>query len=338
MARVLLDFRIDDGGVGRYGRDLVQGLRELAGGPKVEVLRRGRGLGKARIQPFTPWGRRAVASRASKTSADLIHGLHLELPASDLPMVVTIQDLRPLDFPGQMRPHRRLPLKAIVKRSMERADKIIVPSYMTAESVERHGGRAAAEKVALVPLGVSEAFTPLSEEEKEQARVRFAGGSRYVAGIFHHAFRPHKNFEAFVATASAALDKPPASHLRFVAAGTGSASGPIRFTGQLSDRDLRLFYGGAEVLLLTSRVEGFGFPVVESLACGTSVVCSARVGVLGYLERGYRTADVDDPAALLAAILASGDETPISLDLDAAGLTVAHMASGTADIYSSLLL
>ena len=43
-------------------------------------------------------------------------------------------------------------------------------------------------------------------------------------------------------------------------------------TGRVSDEDLRSLYGLAAVVLVPSRLEGFGLPVVEARACGTRVL------------------------------------------------------------------
>lgn len=342
VTRVLLDFRIDEGGVGRYGRDLTRGLAELNDGLKAEVVHGDRGLGRLTKQPFTPWGRRSVARRAEQARADLIHGLHLELPESPLPMVVTIQDLRPLDFPDQMRAHRRLPLQWIVRDSMQRADKIIVPSLLTAESVLRHGGQAAADKVMLIPLGVSGAFTPLSPDETEQARQKFGSGRPYIAGVFHHHFRPHKNFPAFVEVAKALALKRP--EIGFIAAGVPADQCPASVTalGRLTDDDLRLFYGGAELFFLPSKTEGFGYPVVESLLCGTPVVCAPSVGVLRWIDEGAYIADVGDAAGCagtIAELLADPDELTVAAEegrRQASTLTIDKMAKETAEVYQAL--
>ena len=48
----------------------------------------------------------------------------------------------------------------------------------------------------------------------------------------------------------------------------------VTFIDLVPDEDLPLFYNAAGVTLLPSIAEGFGFPVIESMACGTPVVCS----------------------------------------------------------------
>ena len=46
----------------------------------------------------------------------------------------------------------------------------------------------------------------------------------------------------------------------------------IHLLGGLSDADLRTIYSAAEASFFPSRYEGFGLPILESLACGTPVV------------------------------------------------------------------
>lgn len=49
----------------------------------------------------------------------------------------------------------------------------------------------------------------------------------------------------------------------------------VVFLNSVTDNDLRALYSGATVLMFPSKAEGFGFPILESFACGTPVMtCS----------------------------------------------------------------
>ena len=46
------------------------------------------------------------------------------------------------------------------------------------------------------------------------------------------------------------------------------------FTGYVQDEYLPKLYSGALIMLYLSFFEGFGLPVLESMSCGTPVICS----------------------------------------------------------------
>ncbi len=53
----------------------------------------------------------------------------------------------------------------------------------------------------------------------------------------------------------------------------------IHFIDEVPDDDLALFYNLADVLVMPSFYEGFGFPVLEAMTCGTPVVVSAAASL-----------------------------------------------------------
>jgi len=48
----------------------------------------------------------------------------------------------------------------------------------------------------------------------------------------------------------------------------------VHFTGKIGPGDLVRHYNSAEVAVVPSLYEGFGFPVLEAMACGVPVLCS----------------------------------------------------------------
>lgn len=59
-------------------------------------------------------------------------------------------------------------------------------------------------------------------------------------------------------------------------------------TGQLSDLDLLQCYSGCRVTLCVGRGEGFGYPIIESLACGTACLSMDYAGGAEITPKQYR--------------------------------------------------
>ena len=112
---------------------------------------------------------------------------------------------------------------------------------------------------------------------------------------------------------------PDRERLEREAADRGMADRVI-FTGMVPEEEKGAYYRLADVYLMPSRKEGFGFVFLEAMACGIPVIASrtdggreaVRDGLLGTLV------DPDDPAELFGAVrgaLAEGrGKVPAGLD------------------------
>ena len=99
---------------------------------------------------------------------------------------------------------------------------------------------------------------------------------------------------------------PPAdvrAGLMAVAASCGLAGDDVRFVGFVPDRDLVGLYNACELYVFPSRLEGFGLPALEAMACGAPVIganATSLPEVIGYPEAMF-AADSDD--AMSASML-----------------------------------
>jgi len=87
----------------------------------------------------------------------------------------------------------------------------------------------------------------------------------------------------------------------------------LRYEGPATDENITRAYGECAFTIYPSIAEGFGLPVIESLARGKPCICSSR-GALGEVSRDggcVALESVDRPA--LSAAIASLIESPITL-------------------------
>ena len=79
--------------------------------------------------------------------------------------------------------------------------------------------------------------------------------------------------------------------------------GRVTVTGHVHDADLAALYAGASLVVMPSRAEGFGLPVLEAMALGVPVVTSDDPAMREVGGGATRLFPVGDPAALSAAIV-----------------------------------
>jgi len=76
----------------------------------------------------------------------------------------------------------------------------------------------------------------------------------------------------------------------------------VIFPGYLTDAELRYLYNLTDAFLYPSFYEGFGFPVVEAMACGASVVTSNVSSCGEVAGDGALTVDPSSPEAIVDAV------------------------------------
>ncbi len=130
-------------------------------------------------------------------------------------------------------------------------------------------------------------------------------GRRYVLAVGTRS--PNKNFQA-VLRAVQLLGDPD---LLLVAAGGGNArvftetalEDPcLRFTGYVSDGQLRALYENAACFAFPSYYEGFGLPPLEAMCCGCPVIVSDRASLPEVCGDAALYCQAEDPTTLATAL------------------------------------
>jgi phosphatidylinositol alpha-1,6-mannosyltransferase len=208
------------------------------------------------------------------------------------------------------------------------------PAAEARRAIDR-GRRATVPPITVVPPGVDTArFRPLGERERRSARRHFGLPEEavVVAGISR--LVPRKGFDVLIrAVARLRLTRPELvlalggagrdeRRLRQVAA---AARVPVHWLGRLSEEDLPLAYGCADVYAMCCRErwlgleqEGFGIVFLEAAACGVPQVAGASGGAAEAVEdqvTGVVVARPDDPRAVAAALGPLVDDRELRLRL-----------------------
>jgi glycosyltransferase involved in cell wall biosynthesis len=183
---------------------------------------------------------------------------------------------------------------------------VICVSRTTQEDVIDLAG-VAPHRTRVVPQGVGGQFKPLPDNQREQVREEFAGLAQLLL-LNVSTGAPYKNVGSVLRVLAelrargldaglVRIGRP----LRSEEAELRRALGldrAVRELGPVSDERLVDLYNAAHVLLHPSYWEGFGWPPLEAMACGTPVVASTAPALREVIDDTGLLADPDDVGLL----------------------------------------
>ena len=327
------------GGTGRYTAELA---RALGAAPPATATVTGwtawhRDRAGARFPGVAgprslPLPRRALTAAwehrvgPSPADADVLFAPTLLVPpARRRPLVVTVHDAVPWTNPETLTPrgvawHRRM--AAHVARE---ADRVVVPTGAVADDLARV--LPLGDRVTVIGEGVSDALRPPADAARRADRLRLPAGG-YLMSLA--TLEPRKGLDVLIE--ALALPAAPTLPLLVVgqpgwggvdpatrAARAGLGPDRIRVLGRLDDADLAVVLAGATALVMPSRAEGFGLPVVEAMSVGTPVVSSDAPALVEVGGGATVVVPRDDPAGLAEALRAVVTDEPLRRRLETAG-------------------
>ena len=188
----------------------------------------------------------------------------------------------------------------IERRTMAGADRIIAATETDRRAMLRHYGALA--PISVIPGGVDlERFRPMPRSlaraalglDPDAKVLLFVGRIQRLKGleVLLRAFARLGDLPARLVIVGGVRSTPhearEITRLGHVAGRLG-ISERVTFVGAVSHERLPAYYAAADVTVMPSSYESFGLVAVESLACGTPVVCT-RVGGLASIIRDGET-------------------------------------------------
>ena len=225
---------------------------------------------------------------------DLFHGPFNILP-SRLPCagVVTIHDIMQLQNPNNIAKSRFVQQTAgrfwrtCIRHAVARAARVLAVSHATRDALLEYFPELPEDRVSVTPNGVEAYFfeAPCAAE-LEQARRLVPADRRVVLSVGNES--PHKNHHRAVQAFMQAFGERETHHFVLVRRWVRRDSALVKLLcqtevasrvtllGHVDRSTLRALYQLAHIFFFPSWVEGFGIPILESMAVGTPVLTSDR--------------------------------------------------------------
>ena len=339
--KITIDARWLVGGIGAYTRHLLQGLHAHGNGFEVHAITRAQHTGD--VEPccarmtvvnasiYTLREQWAIP-RAAKGS-DLLHVPHYNAPLFEpAPLVVTIHDIIHITDPDEGASLKAwIYAQPMLRAVARKAHHIItVSEYSKEQIVERLG--VPPSNVSAIARCVDAEFQPINREEALKAVCQALDiDSPYLLYVGN--LKRHKNvstlLEAFTLLREwrdvpqrlliLGDDAHGKRELAEQCAKLGITD-RVRFVPYVSQELLRTVYAAAEAMVMPSRLEGFGLPVLEAMACGTPVVCSRAASLPEVGGEAVVYFDPSSPEELADAIGRVLDSAELRQSLRARGL------------------
>ncbi|MCX7919505.1 MAG: glycosyltransferase family 4 protein [bacterium] len=230
----------------------------------------------------TLWEQLVLPNLLQKNNIDVFHSPNYTLPFSiRIPSVVTVHDLSVFLFPKFHPWWRRVRHRLLFPSSINHATNIIAVSEQTKRDLTELFPFAA-DKTVTIYNGLPKCFhNPSSRNAAQEIMLP----AEYI--LFVGTMEPRKNLELMLTAFARFKQETNLPHKLVIIGGEGWGKNHISaqlrqykiqddviFTGHLEHAQLPQIYRSAAVLVFPSTYEGFGFPPLEAMACGTPVIAS----------------------------------------------------------------
>jgi glycosyltransferase involved in cell wall biosynthesis len=359
-SQVVIDARWLRTGIGRYTLNLLQELKQNLPHTRLTCITM-----PAHVQTVAPLCDQVIEMNCGIYSvmeqarlplvargAAVFCAPHYNIPVFRTgPLVVTIHDLTHLIFPGYRNRFRtRLYAELMLRFACARAAHVVTPSQYTKQMLIDHLG-ADRDRISVVPCAVNEAFRPkVKSEAANEVRQHYRIPTPYI--LFVGSTAPHKNLmtllTAYKHLCATRRDVPA---LILVLPRKTNASKPdakllqlitmpgVRYLHAVADDALASLYSAAVMTIVPSLEEGFGLPVIESMACGTPVICSRAASlpeIAGDSALYFAPDSADELASTIEQLLDS-DDLQRKLTIEGLSRAAVYSISRAAAAYASVL-
>lgn len=309
-------------GTNNYIRHLLPVMERLAGDCRFTVFhsRKSKESLVKRFQHATLWTpchhrleAITLAVELARFNLDLLHSPDFIPPLYGARRyIITVHDLNFLYYPQFLTAESRRYYNGQIQRAVQQSTHILADSEATRKDLVKLLN-VPPEKITVHLLGVDPSFRPLPAETLDQFRQQLDLPGHYF--LFVGSFEPRKNIigllEAYRLLLETVPDAPPivlAGRQGWLFEETMQRIDDLHLGDRVLWRQdvpqeaMPALYNLADALVTPSFYEGFGFPALEAMACGTVPVVSDRASLPEVVGDVGLLIDPDDPATIADAL------------------------------------
>lgn len=274
---------------------------------------------------------------------DVFHTSDWTEPALRIPKVTTVHDLAFRKYPETVDPMILQVQTARLKRIVSQATHIVADSLSTKQDLLDLYSIAKSRVTVIYP-GINPSFRPAAAQAIKQVKAKYSLPDRFFLTLGTR--EPRKNLDRAIEAFKLFRMTPAGQNYSLVIAGRQGWGSPIhadsphvQVTGYIAETDLPALYSAAKLLVYPSIYEGFGFPVVEAMACGTPAVSSNISSLPEIVGPAGVLADPLDPKSIAEGMAQALSQHAAFSRLtlkQAAKFTWEMCASQTLQLYESL--
>lgn len=200
---------------------------------------------------------------------------------ANCPQVGVIHDLNFVHHPQDIPYRYRLYYNFFFPKFAKKAKRLLTVSEYSKQDIVQTFG-ISPDKIRVAWNGVSDAFEPIAEKEKQIVREQYADGKDYF--LFVGALHPRKNLKSLLKAYQQFRSEGNEGKLLIVGANLFASNqmeaslvsdefrADVHFTGHLSLDELTRVTASALALVFVPYFEGFGIPLVEAMKSGTPII------------------------------------------------------------------
>ena len=222
--------------------------------------------------------RQLLQQVCDEEGADLFISSYYTTPLST-PSVMMVYDMIPetlgwdIEHPNWRGKHH----------AIEYASSYLAISENTASDLVKFFPDISSESITIAHCGVKSSFTPASAAEINQFKTNYGISKPYFLlvganGGYKNAFLFFRAFAQLFSRGGFEIVCVGSQSLLKEDFRTYTSGSPVHIL-QLSDEELKAAYSGAVALVYPSKLEGFGLPILEAIACGCPVITCPNASI-----------------------------------------------------------